>query len=307
MPDNQKSIIDSTFDKIDYNNDEILTRDEIITFLKKNQVAWSDEKIERVIQSMLNNKQGIALGEWKTFFKSQNIITEADLLHYWVFGSVPAKHQWTSAVSGSIAGIVSRSCTAPLDRLKVYLQTDASKSNIRHVITTIYNENGIRSFWRGNMLNCIKVMPESALKFHFFEYSKEMLPEAPWSRFLAGSIAGFISQFAIYPLETLKTRYMIALQKNCKTKVSIYDVSKKIYSSGISTFYRGAGPALIGVIPYAGLDLGMYETLKILYKKTTGQPPMVMATLGIGMCSASFSASIVYPLNLIRTRYLLLI
>eukprot|EP00835_Amoeboradix_gromovi_P005349 NODE_494_length_7750_cov_0.325317.p2 type:complete len:309 gc:universal NODE_494_length_7750_cov_0.325317:1893-967(-) len=308
MPaDDQKSVIDQTFSKIDSNNDDLLTRDEIIRFLKENHVAWSDAKIEKLISSIQHENQGITLGEWKKFFRSQNIVTESDLLHYWVIGSVPPKHQWTIAISGSIAGIVSRTCTAPLDRLKIYLQTDPSKSNISNIIKIIYQENGIRSFWRGNLLNCLKVMPESALKFHFFEYSKEILPDVPSSRFLAGSIAGFISQLAIYPLETLKTRYMIALQQNSKQKASIFDVAKSVNKFGFFTFYRGAGPALIGIIPYAGIDLGTYESLKGLYRNITGQPPMVAGTLGIGMVSASVSASIVYPLNLIRTRYKILI
>ncbi len=305
MP-SHKDVIDLTFSKIDCNNDDMLTRDEIITFLKKYQIAWSDDKIARLIESFPDNENGITLGEWKKYFNSQKIVTESDLFHYWVFGSVPPKHLWSNAISGSVAGIVSRTCTAPLDRLKVFLQTDPSKIHFTKVIKMIYEENGVRSFWRGNLLNCFKVMPESALKFHFFESTKDKLPDAPYSRFLAGSIAGFISQFTIYPLETLKTRYMIALQKNCKHSATILDVAKSIYKSGITTFYRGAFPALIGIIPYAGIDLGTYETLKVFYKSVTGQPP-IYATLGIGMISASFSASIVYPLNLIRTRFLFFI
>eukprot|EP00834_Sanchytrium_tribonematis_P002837 NODE_96_length_20709_cov_1.429161.p6 type:complete len:301 gc:universal NODE_96_length_20709_cov_1.429161:6450-5548(-) len=298
------NIIDSTFSKIDSNNDMYITKEEIIAFLKKNQVAWSDKKIDRLIKSIPHSELGrISLKDWKDFFNSQKIITETDLLHYWVFGSVPPKHKFTNAISGSIAGIVSRSFTAPLDRMKVYLQTESGLLKFSSIFHTIYKENGIRSFWRGNFINCMKVMPESALKFHFFEYSKERLPEAPWSRFLAGSIAGFISQFTIYPLETLKTRYMIALQKNSKQRATIFDVIKSINNSGgLQAFYRGVSPALLGIIPYAGIDLGTYETLKILYKKTTGEPPLVLATLAIGMLSASVSATIVYPLNLIRTR-----
>jgi hypothetical protein len=34
---------------------------------------------------------------------------------------------------------------------------------------------------------------------------------------------------------------------------------------GWRTFYRGLGPALIGIIPYAAIDLTLFETLKTLY------------------------------------------
>ena len=32
----------------------------------------------------------------------------------------------------------------------------------------IYRENGVKSFYDGNLTNCLKVIPESALKFIFY-------------------------------------------------------------------------------------------------------------------------------------------
>lgn len=56
----------------------------------------------------------------------------------------------------------------------------------------------------GNGLNVVKVMPESALKFGFYEFSKRILasfeghgdPQKinPYSKFLAGGLGGMASQ-----------------------------------------------------------------------------------------------------------------
>lgn len=69
-------------------------------------------------------------------------------------------------------------------------------------------EGGIRSLWRGNGINVLKIGPETALKFMAYEQVKRAIKaddEAHelglYQRFCAGSMAGGISQSAIYPLE----------------------------------------------------------------------------------------------------------
>lgn len=96
-------------------------------------------------------------------------------------------------MAGGAAGVVSRTATAPFDRLKVYLiaQTDvhdakeaiktaalkgeatqAVKSAARPMadaVRALWNAGGIRSMFAGNGLNVVKVLPESAIKFGSFE------------------------------------------------------------------------------------------------------------------------------------------
>lgn len=67
---------------------------------------------------------------------------------------------------------------------------------------------------QGNGLNVIKVMPESAIKFGAYEATKRAFAKFEghndpatihsWSKFAAGGVAGMISQFAVYPIDTLK-------------------------------------------------------------------------------------------------------
>lgn len=118
---------------------------------------------------------------------------------------------------------------------------------------------------------------------------------------MAGAVAGGSSQTIIYPLEVLKTR--LALRKTGQYK-GIVDAAIKIYTNeGISSFYRGYVPNILGIVPYAGIDLAVYETLKRKYlKKYETEQPSFLVLVGCGTVSSSLGQLCSYPLALIRTR-----
>jgi solute carrier family 25 (mitochondrial phosphate transporter), member 23/24/25/41 len=137
-------------------------------------------------------------------------------------------------IAGGLAGMISRTATAPLDRLKVYLiaQTNPADATIaaakegspvkavksfgRPLINAckeLWRAGGIRSLFAGNGLNVVKVMPESAIKFGAYESAKRVLAQIegddprhlhPTAQFLAGGFGGVVSQCVVYPLDTLK-------------------------------------------------------------------------------------------------------
>lgn len=185
-------------------------------------------------------------------------------------------------------------------------------------------EGGMRSLWRGNGVNIIKIAPESALKFMAYEQVWEVTPAAhpelrlfsprPFTnflffhyfpiqikrlmgtdketlsvveRFVAGSLAGVIAQSTIYPMEVIyhslwlsewtgllqTLRLIFALVCICfqvlKTRLAlrktgqysgISDCAKQIFrKEGLTAFYKGYVPNMLGIIPYAGIDLAVYE------------------------------------------------
>ena len=75
--------------------------------------------------------------------------------------------------------------------------------------------------------------------------------------------------------------------------------------------YRGLTMGLIGMFPYSAIDLGTFEYLKGVITRRNAKLlgcheedalPGSFATGLIGACSGAFGASIVYPLNVLRTR-----
>ncbi|PGH11730.1 hypothetical protein AJ80_06991 [Polytolypa hystricis UAMH7299] len=247
-------------------------------------------------------------------------------------------------ISGGLAGAVSRTCTAPLDRLKVYLiaQTDfrnpailveksggrfiAIRSGMASLVAAtkeLWRAGGVRSLFAGNGLNVVKVMPESAIKFGAYEASKRMLagfeghddPKKllPVSQFLAGGMGGMVSQCFVYPLDTLKFRMQCeVVEGGLHGNRLIAATARSMWvSHGIQSFFRGLPLGLIGMFPYAAIDLTTFEYLKarLVARKARlnhchedDAPIGNFSTAAIGAFSGALSASMVYPLNVLRTR-----
>ncbi|KIY49290.1 mitochondrial carrier [Fistulina hepatica ATCC 64428] len=227
-------------------------------------------------------------------------------------------------LAGGIAGAVSRTCTAPFDRLKVFLITRppnlggapaASAGGLRvlaFAVRRIYAEGGLTGFWTGNGLSVMKIFPESAIKFFVYESTKRQFARywdhvedprdiSQVSRFLSGGIGGISAQLSIYPIETLKTQMMSSAGGQKRT---LFQAAKYVWSlGGVRAYYRGLTIGLVGVFPYAAIDMSTFEALKLAYVRSTGQAePGVLALLSFGSISGSVGATSVFPLNLVRTR-----
>jgi len=224
------------------------------------------------------------------------------------------KTGWKQLAAGGAAGVISRTCTAPLDRLKILLQVHAGSErnnwSLRRGFYKMYSEGGYLSLWRGNFVNCVKITPETAIKFFAYENIKRKLstrggiPQSQIGireRFFAGSAAGICSQTSIYPMEVLKTR--LALGRTGEFKNMIDCAGKVIQKDGIRVIFKGLVPGLIGVIPYAGIDLCVYETLKVhLSQKSEKTDPGVLVLLLCGTVSSTCGQIASYPLALVRTK-----
>nr|XP_031826468.1 calcium-binding mitochondrial carrier protein SCaMC-2 isoform X1 [Nomia melanderi] len=316
------------FSHLDKNKDGKIDLEELIKSFEELGIKMDFDEAKKLLQRM--DKDGsltISFNEWRDFLLYAPSSDLLGLIEYWHHTNymdigedigVPEDFTttemvsgmwWRHLVSGGIAGAVSRTCTAPLDRIKVYLQVHGTRHcKIMSCFRYMLREGGLTSLWRGNGINVLKIGPESALKFMAYEQIKRAIKADDvrelelYERFMAGSLAGGISQSAIYPLEVLKTRF--ALRKTGEFS-GLLDAMKKIYKQGgLKAFYRGYIPNLIGILPYAGIDLAVYETLKNRYLRTHNkneQPPFWILLL-CGTASSTAGQVCSYPLALVRTR-----
>jgi solute carrier family 25 phosphate transporter 23/24/25/41 len=120
-------------------------------------------------------------------------------------------------------------------------------------------------------------MPESAVKFLVYERLKTLvLSDGQYTdadaealtigqRLLCGSVAGGVSQLAVYPLDFTKTRLAASTRG---TYSGIIDcISRTVRNEGVLAMYRGVVPALGSIVPAVGVELAMYNTLKDMYLK----------------------------------------
>ena len=100
----------------------------------------------------------------------------------------------------------------------------------------------------------------------------------------------------------MKTR--LALRKTGEYD-GIVDCAKKLFrTEGIKVFYKGYVPNLLGIVPYAGIDLTVYETLKKKYLLQTngGGSVPALSLLLFGTFSSCCGQLAAYPLALVRTK-----
>uniref|UniRef100_A0A8R7PNG2 Mitochondrial substrate carrier family protein B n=1 Tax=Triticum urartu TaxID=4572 RepID=A0A8R7PNG2_TRIUA len=141
------------------------------------------------------------------------------------------RHIGTAAhlAAGGFAGVVSKTCTAPLARLTILFQvagmhSDAAalrKCSIWHEASRIVREEGFGAFWKGNLVTIVHRLPYSAMSFYSYERYKKLLGMVPGLddpnyvsvvRLLGGGLAGVTAASVTYPLDVVRTR--LATQKD---------------------------------------------------------------------------------------------
>jgi len=223
----------------------------------------------------------------------------------------PRRHTpaWKSLTSGGIAGAVSRSATAPLERLKIVMQmqslptSQAKYTGILDASIQIVKKEGVLAFWRGNATNVIRIAPYSAIGFFTFERLKSVFkkdkPDSAWMRIVAGGMAGGCASTATYPLDLIRTRLTLQGQTTLvKYNGILHALTSVAKTEGIIALYKGIGTTLAGIIPYNAINFTTYDTVKHLIDANGKLSSM--QSLWCGAFSGSVAATATYPLDLLR-------
>ncbi|KAK6153819.1 hypothetical protein DH2020_013458 [Rehmannia glutinosa] len=312
------------FQAIDVEHNGCILPEELWDALVKAGIEINDDELASFVEHVDKDNNGIiTFEEWRDFLLLYpHEATLENIYRYWervylvdigehaVIPEGISKHVHASKylIAGGVAGAASRTATAPLDRLKVILQVQTTHASIGPAVKNIWKEGGLLGFFRGNGLNVLKVAPESAIKFYTYEMLKNFIGDANGDvgtvgRLVSGGLAGAVAQTSIYPMDLVKTRLQTyACEKG--NVPNLRRLSKDIWvQEGPRAFYRGLVPSLLGIIPYAGIDLAAYETLKDMSRKYIhDSEPGPVVQLGCGTISGALGATCVYPLQVVRTR-----
>ncbi|KAJ3341076.1 hypothetical protein HDU93_005708 [Gonapodya sp. JEL0774] len=195
-------------------------------------------------------------------------------------------------LAGGVAGAISRTLTAPMDRIRTFFQTSAQQQGkglgglIRGIAdagSVIYEQEGLRGLWRGNAINVFKVVPESALTFWAFETLKDSIAaledrKDPSSvgKFVAGGLSGMFSMAVVYPIDTIRTRLM-CLSANTHVKPTVATASDQAIPLGVPVHARGY------VTTAAPREAPIISVIKDLWRSGIGSfyRGIVPATIGI--------------------------
>lgn len=215
---------------------------------------------------------------------------------------------WNKLIYGSISGVISRTIIAPIDRIKILIQTNyvlkKSNENYYNTIKNVIKKDGIKGYWKGNTMNCIRVMPNSGIQFSSYYYYKNKFYKnnnnlTIFERLFAGSLAGLTACTFTHPLDLIRIRLQTQNNVNTITQ-SINNIYKE---NGIKNFYKGYLPAVCSLTPFIAINFSVFDNLKTYIKnkdKFLLNKPYIILSLG---CISGISAqTFCYPLDTIRRR-----
>jgi len=210
-------------------------------------------------------------------------------------------HNYKTILSGGFAGMISKTCTAPLERVQMLNQTGATQASIMSTLKKIWMEDKIRGLWKGNVANCIRVFPHKTILFAFNEALLKQFPSNHTSyAFITGAISGLLATTATYPLDVIRAMLSGTFDKN-STMRAVFKVIT--HDKGFLGLYTGLSVTCIGAVPYEATRIGVYNVLRP-YIPTThtrfGNEPHPIGKMLTGAFAGACAGFVTYPTDTIR-------
>lgn len=134
-----------------------------------------------------------------------------------------------------------RTFVAPLERLKLEYIVRGEQKNLFELVKTIAVTQGLRGFWKGNLVNILRTAPFKAVNFYAYDtYRKQLLKfsgneeTTNFERFIAGAAAGITATVLCLPLDTVSDNLGFAI--NCWLQISQNNkcLGKSFFAMGMS-------------------------------------------------------------------------
>jgi len=246
-----------------------------------------------------------------------------------VVAKAPAKPPQSKAMkiakdwlAGGVSAGISKTVVAPIERVKLLLQTQDANPRIKsgeiirysgvvNCFTRVSAEQGVASLWRGNLANVVRYFPTQAFNFAFKDFFKTIFPDYNkktqfWQFFAtqmaSGGLAGAASLFIVYPLDFARTRLAADLGKKADREFTgLLDcLSKVTKRGGVLSLYQGFGVSVQGIIVYRGAYFGVYDTgVAVLEPKT------FVGKWAIAQAVTALAGLISYPFDTVRRRMMM--
>jgi solute carrier family 25 (adenine nucleotide translocator) protein 4/5/6/31 len=233
----------------------------------------------------------------------------------------------TDLLVGGTAGAIAKTTMAPVERVKLLMQTMDSNpdvlsgkvkryASIGDCFVRVYNEQGFAAFWRGNLVNCLRYAPQqgSALAFNdtlnnlFPAYdSKKQFWQSLAVKLTSGGLAGALANTICYPFDFARTRLASDLGKGKGQFNGIWHcISSTVKSQGLTGLYTGWTVTVMGAFVYRAGQLGCFKQIQDLnpYKDDRGAIGAGSAFLAV-TAARTVVMPFNYPFDTVRRRMML--
>ncbi|KAH7888807.1 mitochondrial carrier domain-containing protein [Phlebopus sp. FC_14] len=235
-------------------------------------------------------------------------------------------------VAGGVAGATSRTVVSPLERLKIIqsvihaihtafdgsnrslfrqVQPRTSEGQYKGVwrsLVRMWKEEGFKGYMRGNGINCLRIVPYSAVQFTAYEQLKKFFTaygakelDTP-KRLVSGALAGITSVCSTYPLDLVRSRLSIAtasisVQNQSAPTVSASNVKQTLVSSHTPsstprTVYTKAELSMLGMALKVMREEG---GVRALYRGLTATAMGVAPYVGINFAAYEALRGVITP------------
>jgi solute carrier family 25 (adenine nucleotide translocator) protein 4/5/6/31 len=233
----------------------------------------------------------------------------------------------TDLVIGGAVGAVSKTIMAPVERIKLLMQTMDSNPDvisgkverykgIGDCFNRVKAEQGMAAFWRGNLVNCLRYAPQQGSALAFNDALNGMFPKYDaktdfWKSFgtklFAGGLSGGVANTICYPFDFARTRLASDVKAGKPQFNGIADcITSTVKAQGITGLYTGWSVTVMGAFVYRAGQLGCFKQIQDLnpYKNDKGAMGGISSFVAV-----TFARTIVmpfnYPFDTVRRRMML--
>ena len=217
-----------------------------------------------------------------------------------------------------MSGVAATFAKQPVQRLKWITQTTegtATRSYVS-VMQETWARQGMRGFFSGSMAAIYRNVPHSTLTYTIYPHAETLTlglqgalfrkhdrenKATFWTRFWAGWGTLFVATVFTHPLDTLRVRMSVHIDS---AKAGALKSAHAMYQKeGISSFYYGFLPTLVGAGPRGAFGFGIFETLKPICRQNEYlQSRPTLSKFLCGYLAGVVSEFFIYPLDTIRRR-----
>lgn len=212
----------------------------------------------------------------------------------------------TNQVAHSPASLstISRTATAPLERVKIIAQTEEAETTVSQLLRRIMRNEGIRGLFVGNAANTLRVFPFGGTVCLAYSQivgvlptKNEFHPMEPFYRGFAGAAAGAIATLVTYPLDVVKARMSVT---DSQYRTIGGTIRKIVAAQGVRGLYNGLGPSVFAVAPFLAVQQSSYDVMKQLLSPYV--EPSVPLFVACGAVAGMMAQTVVHPIDLVRVR-----
>jgi len=229
-------------------------------------------------------------------------------------------------IGGSI-GAIAKTVMSPVERVKLLMQTQDSNpdvlsgkvkrySSVVDCFRRVNSEQGVKAFWRGNLVNCLRYAPQQGSALAFNDLLNNLFPVYSsktdfWKsvavKLTSGGLAGAVANTICYPFDFARTRLASDLATGKPRFSGIMDcIGSTVRQQGLTGLYTGWSVTVAGAFVYRAGQLGLFKQIQDMnpYQNDKGTIGAVSSFVAVTTARTAIMP-FNYPFDTVRRRMML--